>query len=96
MPLLENSRVCGGSRKKERNRDKRREMRKEGRGNSGRRRQARSWAEMHGDSDRLEEEQVVMASFLVTCRQVEGGNRMLEGRDPLFHCRGEIQALGGR
>lgn len=59
-------------------------MRKEGRGNSGRRRQARSWAEMHGDSDRLEEEQVVTASFLVTCRQVEGGNRMLEGRDPLF------------
>lgn len=95
MPLLENSRVCGGSRKKERNRDKRREMRKEGRGNSGRRRQARSWAEMHGDSDRLEEEQVVTASFLVTCRQVEGGNRMLEGRDSLFHCRGETQALGG-
>ena len=70
-------------------------MRKEGRGNSGKRRQARSWAEMHGDSDRLEEEQVVTASFLITCRQVEGGNRMLEGRDPLFHCRGETQALGG-
>ena len=25
------------------------------------------------------------ASFLVTCRQVEGGNRILEVRDPLFH-----------
>ena len=57
---------------------------KEGRGNSGRRRQARSWAEMHGDSDHLEEEQVVTASFLVTCRQVEGGNRMLEGRTHFF------------
>ena len=50
---------------------------------------------MHGDNDSLEEKQVDMASFLVTCRQVEGGNRMLEGRDPLFHCRGETQALGG-
>ena len=59
-------------------------MREEGRGNSGRRRQARSWAEMHGDSDCLEEEQVVTASFLVTCRQVEGGNRMLEGRTHFF------------
>ena len=29
--------------------------------------QDRSWAEMHGDSDHLEEEQVVTASFLVTC-----------------------------
>ena len=51
---------------------------------------------MHGDSDHLDEEQVDMASFLVTCRQVEGGNRMLEGRDPLFHCGGEIQALESR
>ena len=50
---------------------------------------------MHGDSDHLDEEQVDMASFLVTCRQVEGGNRMLDVRDPLFHCRGETQALGG-
>ena len=89
VPLLENSRVGGGSRRKGRNRDKKREMRKEERGNSGRKRQARSWAEMHGDSDHLEEEHVVTASFLVTCRQVEGGNRMLEVRDPLFHCRGE-------
>ena len=64
-------------------------MRKEERGNSGRKRQARSWAEKHGDSDRLEEEQVVTASFVVTCRQFEGGNRMLEVRDPLFHCRDE-------
>ena len=67
MPLLENSRVGGGSWRKERNRDKKREMRKEERGSSGRRRQARSWAEMYGDSDHLEEEQVVTASFLVTC-----------------------------
>lgn len=44
---------------------------------------------MHGDSDHLEEEQVGTASFLVTHRQVEGGNRMLEVRDPLFHWRGE-------
>lgn len=64
-------------------------MRKDERGNSGWRRQARSWAEMHGDSDRLEEEQVVAASFLVTRRQAEGGDRMLEVRDPFFHCRGE-------
>ena len=89
MPLLENPGVGGGSRRKERNRDKRREMRKEERGNSGIKRQVRSWAEKHGDSDRLEEEQVVTASFLVTCRQFVGGNRMLEVRDPLFHCRGE-------
>ena len=40
---------------------------------------------MHGDSDLLEEEQVGTASFLVTHRQVEGGNRMLEFKDPLFH-----------
>ena len=64
-------------------------MRKEETGNSRRKRQVRSWAEMHGDSDRLEEEQVVTASFLVTRRQVEGGNRMLEVRDSLFRCRVE-------
>ena len=64
-------------------------MRKEERSNSRRKRQVRSWAEMHGDSDPLEEEQVVMASFLVTRRQVEGGNRMLEVRGSLFHCRVE-------
>ena len=40
---------------------------------------------MHGDNDHLDEEQVDTASFLVTCRQVEGGNRMLDVRDPLFH-----------
>jgi len=45
----------------------------------------RSWAEMHGDSDRLEEEQVDMASFLFACRQVESGDRKLQFRDPLFH-----------
>ena len=59
-------------------------MREEGRGNSGRRRQARSWAEMHGDSDCLEEEQVVTASFLVTCRQVEGGNRIWRAETHFF------------
>ena len=44
---------------------------------------------MHRDSDCLEEEQVGTASFLVTHRQVEGGNRLLEVRDPLSHWRGE-------
>ena len=51
--------------------------------------QEKSWAEMSGDSDHLEKEQVVTASFLVTCRQAEGGNRMLDVKDPLFHCRSE-------
>ena len=41
--------------------------------------------EMNGGSDCLEEEQVGTASFLVTHRQVEGGNRMLDVRGPLFH-----------
>ena len=41
---------------------------------------------MHGDSDHLDVEQVDTASFLVTCRQVEGGNRMLDVSNPLFHC----------
>ena len=47
----------------------------------------RWWAETHGDSKHLEQEHVGTASFLVTCRQVEGGNRMLEVRDPFFHWR---------
>ena len=47
------------------------------------------WAEMHGESDHLEEEQVDMASFLVIGRQAESGYRKWEVRDPLFHCRGE-------
>lgn len=47
---------------------------KEGGGNSGRRK-ARSWAEyLRGDSDRLEETGC-HGPFLITCRQVEGGNR---------------------
>ena len=45
----------------------------------------RSWAETHGDTEHLEEEHVGTASFLVTCRQVEGGNMIFEVRDPLFH-----------
>ena len=44
---------------------------------------------MHGDSDHLEEEHVEMVSFLVTRRQAEGGKRMLDVKDPLFHCRSE-------
>ena len=51
---------------------------------------------MYGDSDHLEEEQVVTASFLVTCWQVEGGNRMLEVRDPFFSLQSwNTEALGG-
>ena len=42
---------------------------------------------MYADSEHLVEEQVDTASFLVICRQAEGGNRMLEVRDPLFYCR---------
>ena len=44
--------------------------------------------EMHGGSDLLEEKQVGTASFLAV-KQVKGGNRMVEVRGPLFHCRGE-------
>ena len=51
--------------------------------------------EMNGGSDCLEEEQLGTASFLVTHRQVEGGNRMLDVRGPLFHWRGEtLRPLG--
>ena len=63
---------------------------------SRRRSKKGSWAEMHGDSDHLEEEQVVTASFLVTCWQVEGGNRMLEVRDPFFSLQSwNTEALEG-
>ena len=54
----------------------------------------RSWPQTHGDSEHLEEEHTSTASFLVTCRQAEGGNRMLEVRDPLFHWSMKHQGPG--
>ena len=61
---------------------------------------------MHGDSDHLKEEHVEMVSFLVTRRQAEGGNRMLDSSydgefrlplvlaqaSPIFHssCEGKL------
>lgn len=60
------------------------------------RREARSWQNRMETVTTCRKHRVTWASFLVTCREVEGGNLMLEVRDPLLHCRGgTIEALGG-
>lgn len=62
------------------------ESREKQRGNSRRRRQAKSWAQMHGSDDSWRRNELTLASFCSHYRpKVEVVTRGFKVRDPLFH-----------